>query len=125
MADMSTETKPKDGDLRVWWIPQIPGKPFFVKVHSFVDGLWLQSVLADYDQFQLDNNIKPDYCNVGGLQRYSEELAKEDEAGNGWCDVEEEECHDIIRASLDIGSGVGPDGDGWDFDLGQPKQETS
>lgn len=24
-------------------------------------------VLADYDQFQFENRIKPDYCNMGGL----------------------------------------------------------
>ena len=26
------------------------------------------NLLADYDKFQLDNNVKPDYCNVGGLE---------------------------------------------------------
>ncbi len=56
--------------LRVWWIPQVPGKPFHVEVETVASGVLLLNTLADYDQFQLDNNIKPDYCNVGGLQEW-------------------------------------------------------
>jgi hypothetical protein len=54
-------------DLKVWWIPQVPGKPFFVEVESVAEGAKLMAVLADYDNFQYENNIKPDYCNSGGL----------------------------------------------------------
>lgn len=57
---------------RVWWIPQIPMEAFRVDVESAEQGEWLMSVLADYDQFQYDHNVKPDYSNVGGgrvLQR--------------------------------------------------------
>lgn len=121
---MSNESKPKDGDLRVWWIPQVPGKAFFVPVKTFAEGVWLQEVLADYDNFQYEHNIKPDYSNVGGLQRYSDELAKEDEEGNGWCDVDMDECLSVIDAGLRPECEVGPDGSGWDFDLSQPKNKT-
>ena len=57
----------EEGDLRVWWIPQIPGQPFYVDVASIDEGWWLLDVLANYDLFQLRNNIKPDYSNGGGL----------------------------------------------------------
>jgi len=55
--------------LKVWWIPQIqmPGKPFEVYVESVTEGARLLNILADYDSFQYQNNIKPDYCNTGGL----------------------------------------------------------
>ncbi len=58
----------QEGEMRVWWIPQIPGKPFHVPVESIREAQRLLSTLARYDAFQLANNIKPDYCNVGGLE---------------------------------------------------------
>lgn len=54
--------------LRVWWIPQVPGKPFRVEVTSPVEAAKIYVVLSNYDQFQLENRIKGDYCNVGGLE---------------------------------------------------------
>lgn len=53
--------------LKVWWIPQVPGKPFEVEVSSVEEAAKLLTVLADYDAFQFENNIKPDYSNAGGL----------------------------------------------------------
>ena len=57
----------KHGDLRVWWIPQIPMKPFSVSVESVEEGVKILDVLADYDAFQYENNVKPDYSNGGGI----------------------------------------------------------
>ena len=62
-----TRQVPKEGDLRVWWIPQVPGKQFTVPVESPAEGKKLLHVLAFYDIFQFENRIKPDYCNAGGL----------------------------------------------------------
>ena len=53
--------------LRVWWIPQVPGTPFLVDVDSVRDGVTLMDVLAKYDAFQYEHRIKPDYSNAGGL----------------------------------------------------------
>jgi hypothetical protein len=58
----------KQGDLRVWWIPQVPMDAFFVPVETVEQGRWLERVLADYDIFQFENGVKPDYSNVGGVQ---------------------------------------------------------
>jgi hypothetical protein len=44
---------PKTGALRVWHIPQIPGKPFRVGVATLREGALLLRVLADYDLFQI------------------------------------------------------------------------
>lgn len=60
------------GDLRVWWIPQIPGKAFRVPVKSPSEAQKLMTVLADYDIFQFKNRIKPDYCNTGGLEVFED-----------------------------------------------------
>ena len=62
-----------DMKLRVWWIPQVPMKPFHVPVSSVEEGAKIMMVLADYDAFQFENNVKPDYCNVGGLQVFDPE----------------------------------------------------
>ena len=32
----------------------------------------IMDTLANYDIFQFENNIKPDYCNTGGLSIYEE-----------------------------------------------------
>ena len=65
---------PKENDLRVWWIPQVPMKAFHYNVNSVEDACILCDCLADYDLFQYKNNIKPDYCNVGGLQVFEDGL---------------------------------------------------
>jgi hypothetical protein len=58
--------------LRVWWIPQVPGKPMYVEVQNLVEAKLLLDTLANYDLFQYKNNIKPDYCNAGGLQVFED-----------------------------------------------------
>ena len=73
--------------LRVWWIPQVPGKAFNVEVKTVGEGARLILALGAYDQFQLDNNIKPDYANAGGL----EEWCAEDEEWCTWYDEEGED----------------------------------
>lgn len=75
--------------LRVWWIPQVPMKAFHVDVETVQEGAKILNVLADYDQFQLDNNIKPDYCNSGGLMMLDPD-DKEDGPFGSWVDWHDE-----------------------------------
>ena len=58
--------------FRVWHIPQIPGKPFYVPVDSVEEGLRIQDILARYDEFQFRNNIKPDYVIAGGVEEFAD-----------------------------------------------------
>jgi hypothetical protein len=62
----------EQGDLKVWWIPQIPGSPFEWPVNNFREAKLLLNVLAEYDMFQFNHNIKPDYSNAGGLMRFED-----------------------------------------------------
>ncbi|EEX0791949.1 superinfection exclusion protein [Escherichia coli] len=92
--------------LRVWHIPQVPMKPFIVEVASVEDGVRLMDALADYDAFQYDNNIKPDYCNVNGLEMWDESLTDEDLSEMGltdrWVDWYSEcQCYDDPRKYLE------------------------
>jgi hypothetical protein len=72
--------------FRVWWIPQIPMKPFTVDVESVKQGQFLCDVLAKYDLFQLENNIKPDYANAGGIQGFD---------GQEWTDLDDAEIEEL------------------------------
>jgi len=56
------------GDLRVWWVPQVPGKAFHVKVYNLEQAAMVLDLLADYDMFQYLVRVKPDYANAGGLE---------------------------------------------------------
>lgn len=71
--------KYKKGNLRVWWIPQVSGKPFLVPIETFKEGARIMDILANYDIFQFDNNIKPDYSNTGGIEAFD---------GKEWTDAD-------------------------------------
>jgi len=73
-------------NLRVWWIPQVPSEPFYVTVETPYEAAKILVMLADYDKFQLENNIKPDYSNAGGLEVYED---------GEWTDWRDEEGNDI------------------------------
>ena len=74
------------GALRVWWIPQVPMKSFQVNVANIEEAKLLLKTLADYDIFQFENHIKPDYCNSGGLSVWD---------GNEWAEWDDGEGQDI------------------------------
>jgi hypothetical protein len=67
-----------DRKMKVWWIPQVPMKAFEVEISSLEEGVKLMDVLADYDAFQFESNVKPDYCNAGGIQVLEDD--------GEWCD---------------------------------------
>jgi Superinfection exclusion gene product 17 len=81
----------KEGSLRVWWIPQVPMKAFCVPVDSVEQGRFLLRVLADYDIFQFENRIKPDYSNVGGMECFTD---------GEWCEWENEDGENIDYAPV-------------------------
>lgn len=74
------------GDLRVWWIPQVPMKPFIVPVETVGEARKLLDALAKYDAFQFENLVKPDYSNAGGLSVFED---------GEWTDWYDEEGNDI------------------------------
>lgn len=94
MADESTP--PAIGDLKVWYIPQVPGTPYEVNVirhngqsySSYLErAAEILEAITNFSIFEFENNIKPDYSDAGGISRWE---------GNGndgfdWYDVDEEE----------------------------------
>ncbi len=77
---------PKTGALRVWHIPQVPGKPFRVDVATLREAVLLLRALADYDLFQLRHRIKPDYANAQGLEVFED---------GEWCEWESPDGDEI------------------------------
>lgn len=91
-----SETKPNQGALRVWWIPQVPMPPFHVAVPDIKTAKLLLDALAQYDLFQLKHGVKPDFCNSGGLECFSRD------GDNEWCDwYDEETGNDIDSYQLE------------------------
>lgn len=80
-----------EGQMRIWWIPQVPGKSFLVPVTTIAEAKLILKTLADYDIFQLKNRIKPDYCNAGGLCRFED---------GEWCDWYDDDGNDIDSTPL-------------------------
>lgn len=89
-----TLTVPKHGDLRVWWVPQLPMKPFHVPVANIIEAALVLEALATYDKFQLENNIKPDYCNAGGLTVFDTNDPTDGPEGS-WVDWYSDEGNDL------------------------------
>jgi len=92
---------PQNGDLQVWWIPQVPMKAFTVLVTSISEAKKILEVLANYDLFQFNNNVKPDYSNAGGLCIWEDEewIDWTSEAG---CNIDELNIEEIeYQISID------------------------
>ena len=89
------EVSPKNGYLRVWWIPQLGASipTFYWPVNDIQTAKTLLDCLAQYDLYQLKNRIKPDFSNTGGLEIYEEDS---DGDGNpGWVDWMDADGDDI------------------------------
>lgn len=65
--------------LRVWHVPQVPGQPFYVYTDDIREAVKILNILSAYDLFQLENNIKPDFSNMNGIEMW-------DEKENEWVD---------------------------------------
>lgn len=78
--------------LQVWWIPQVPGKSFYVPVNSLEEANLLLDTLATYDLFQLKHRIKSDFSNAGGLLMWDEN--SDGMNTPGWVDWMDEESGD-------------------------------
>ncbi len=80
--------------LRVWWIPQAGAteEAFYVPVDTVEEGKKIMDMLAAYDAFQLQNRIKPDYCNTGGVQMWNED---ESEWEDWWMETDKDYFDDV------------------------------
>jgi hypothetical protein len=94
-----TEKSIVNGDLQVWWIPQVPMVAFHLAVRNLREAKLVLQALGEYDLFQLKYNVKPDFSNAGGLRVWQdgEWLDWETEDGYGIDDVSMEDA-DLLDA---------------------------
>lgn len=81
--------------MRVWWMPQVPFREdttFYIPVKTVEEAKKIMDTLAAYDCFQYNHNIKPDYCNCGGVQVYDEETQE----WNDWFYEDEDSFFDNV-----------------------------
>lgn len=83
---MSESNEIPGAKWRVWWIPQVPMKQFNFEVPTLGEGRRMCDCLAEYDKFQFENRIKPDYCNTGGVQ-----VSHQDFCDGDWEDVPDDD----------------------------------
>jgi len=78
---------PKEGDLRLWWIPQLGMEgSFHYPIKSVAEAKHMLDALAMYDLFQYEHKIKPDFSNCGGLEVFED---------GEWYDWENEDSYGI------------------------------
>ena len=94
----------KEIKLRVSHFPQVPCKAFHVDVDSIEEAMKIKNILANYDLFQYDNRIKPDYCNVTTIDMWDE--VSDGEGNPGWCNWTDEEDYEIDCYELVDGKAV-------------------
>ena len=55
--------------LRIWWLPGVPGEPFYVSVETVEEGHALLNRLVDYTRYLEGRELMSEYtADVGGLQ---------------------------------------------------------
>lgn len=79
--------------LKVWWIPQVPGKRFEQEVPDALTGKILLIALGRYDLFLLKNRHRPDFSNAGGMIYF-------DVQENDWLDWESADGNSIDDLEL-------------------------
>ncbi len=67
---------------RVSHIPQVPGTAYVVEASTREEAQRISDILVNYDLFQYEQRIKPDYCNASMVEVL---------IGGEWCDVDVEE----------------------------------
>jgi len=75
---------------KVWHIPQFPMQAFEVFTEDIKTAVLLANTLANYDLFQLEHNVKPDYSNVQGIMQWQEDEQE-------WWDLDEYELEQLLN----------------------------
>jgi len=64
---------PLTGDTRIWHIPQVPGEAFHIYVRQEdlpLAAARLVDALQLYDNFQYEQNVRPDFTNASGVETF-------------------------------------------------------
>lgn len=93
--------------MRVWWIPQVGvSTAFYVPVETVEEAKKVMDLLGAYDCFQFNHNIKPDYCNAGGLEVWDEDEQEwidwEHDSADAYYDDVDEYCEEQSSQAAEL-----------------------
>lgn len=96
---MAAQTKPVEGDIQIWYIPQIPGKPYTVNVLSrdLGEAYRILDAIIGLSIFEFENKVKPDYADAAGICRWE----SDGDGGFNWYEVDEEEIEEATSGYLE------------------------
>lgn len=69
----------KIGQIRVWHEPKISGERFTILAKNPAEAMKFLDIIADYDIFLTDKNIREEYSNNSGFEVWN---------GSNWIDAE-------------------------------------
>ena len=78
---------------RISHIPQVPMKPFQVYSDDLGYLVKLRDVLAEYDLFQFEHKVKPDYSSATFIE------CKDDD--DEWCGMDDFEIDEILAGAIE------------------------
>lgn len=58
--------------LRIAYIPQVPGQPFYKEVASIKQALLIGKTLVDFSLFEYEQRVKPDYTDFIDLEELND-----------------------------------------------------
>lgn len=56
--------------LRIAYIPQVPGKPFYKEVNGLSSAKLVAETLVDFSIFEYEEHVKPDYSDSLDLEEF-------------------------------------------------------
>lgn len=86
-----TNEYPTEGDLRVWYIPQVPSESYEVDIprrdgtseSAYLEqAAFVLSAIIGLSIWEFDHRVKPDYSDAAGIARFD---------GEDWEDVDPDE----------------------------------
>lgn len=77
----------QEGALRIYYIPQIPMPAFRVEVANLATAHIVLDTIISFSVFEFENNIKPDYSDAGGIERWE----SDGYGGYDWFEVNQED----------------------------------
>ena len=64
---------PKEGDLRVYWFPDVPCTPMYLPIDTVANAQVILDALAQYDLFLTNHGYRDDdFGNAGGLEVFED-----------------------------------------------------
>jgi len=88
-----------EGDLQVWYVPQLPMPAFKVSAPDLPTAVLLLDTLGRFSLFEYENRVKPDYADMGGISRWE----SDGEGGFEWCDLDNYDIEEALSERADVG----------------------